>query len=170
MEEVKTFRNILVPTDFSEYSLAVCDYLFPLAQRNEVSIHMLFVVPDPVNEVYYSGFGSDPAYILQDALERAEKELQVLVARRLHDFENVKRAVRHGDPSHEIVDYAREKKMDLIVMATHGRTGLSHVLMGSVAEKVVRHSPIPVLTVKPEALQVSRLSQEDIEEQLHMPK
>jgi len=167
---MKTFRNILVPTDFSEYSLAVCDYLFPLTQRSEAGIHLLFVVPDPVNEVYYSGFGADPAYVLQDAIERAEKELDVLITQLLRDHQDVKRSVRHGDPSREIVKFAREEKMDLILMATHGRTGVSHVLMGSVAEKVIRHSPVPVLTVKPENLRTPPLSREDIEEQLHLPK
>jgi len=167
---MKTFRNILVPTDFSEYSLAVCDYLYPLTRRDEVGVHLLFVVPDPVNEVYYSGFGADPAYVLQDAIERADKELQIFIEHRLRDFQNVRRAVRHGEPSREIVRYAREEKIDLVLMATHGRTGLSHVLMGSVAEKVIRHSPIPVLTVKPENLQTPRLSPEDVEEQLHLPK
>ncbi len=60
----------------------------------------------------------------------------------------VETAVRRGDPVEEIVDYATEQRIDLIVIATHGRTGLGHVLLGSVAEPIIRHAPCPVLTIR----------------------
>jgi universal stress protein A len=165
---VKNLKNILVPTDFSEYSLAISEYLCSLAGSGEITVHLLHVVTEPVNEVYYSGFGIDPVNILQHGIEGAQKDLQDVVARRLHFDGDVRQVVRQGEPSREIVRYAEEEGIDLILMATHGRTGVSHVLVGSVAEKVVRYSPVPVLTVKPEALRSPRFMREDVEEQLHL--
>jgi nucleotide-binding universal stress UspA family protein len=66
------------------------------------------------------------------------------------------------------VKYASAEGMDLIIMATHGRTGLAHVVMGSIAEKVVRHSEVPVLTIKPLPLHPTWVKQQDVDEQLHL--
>lgn len=76
--------------------------------------------------------------------------------------------VKRGDAAREIVRFAEQEHIDLIVMATHGRTGLLHILVGSVTEKVVRYSRIPVLTVRPQHDSGSLLESEDIEEQLHL--
>ena len=165
---MKRIKNILVPTDFSDYSLAISEYLFSLAESGEATLHLLNVVPEPLNEVYYAGFGIDPVNILQHGIEGAQSDLRGVVERRLRYSGDVRQVVRQGEPYREIVRYATEENIDLILMATHGRTGLSHVLLGSVAEKVVRHSPVPVLTVKPEDLRTARFLREDIEEQLHM--
>jgi len=76
--------------------------------------------------------------------------------------------VRSGSAEAEILRFAEEEKIDLIVMATHGWTGLKHILMGSVTEKVVRRSPVPVLTVKPKSIGENLLTQEDIDINLHL--
>ncbi|HEX9614580.1 MAG TPA: universal stress protein [Bacteroidota bacterium] len=77
--------------------------------------------------------------------------------------------VRHGKAASTNVKTARDARMDLIVMSTHGRTGLGHVLMGSVAEKVVRYAPWPVLTMKPEEFrEVVALTEEDVAGSLHL--
>jgi len=77
--------------------------------------------------------------------------------------------VKTGSPAAVIKRFAEEEGMDLIVMATHGRTGLRYILMGSVAERVVRISSVPVLTVKPQPLREAILKREDIETELHLP-
>ncbi len=81
-----------------------------------------------------------------------QDEVKKFVEKIAPDQTKIIEAVRFGLPHKEIVDYARREDIDLIVIATHGRTGLNHIMMGSVAEKVVRFSPVPVLTIKPPKL------------------
>jgi len=78
-----------------------------------------------------------------------ELEIRDFVKKILPYQKKIVESVRYGQPYREIVDYARAEDIDLIVIATHGRTGLTHMVMGSVAEKIVRFSPVPVLTIKP---------------------
>jgi len=98
----------------------------------------------------------------------ALQQMTTIAGQFLSDCGTVKKIVRFGDPSKEIVTFAQEEKMDLIIISTHGRTGLSHVLLGSVTERVVRHSLVPVLTVKPLSIQNQIMEEEDIDEQLHL--
>jgi nucleotide-binding universal stress UspA family protein len=93
--------------------------------------------------------------------------LEEIVTRLFPGARSIVPVVRRGDPAREIVRFAREEGINLIVIATHGRTGLAHVLMGSVAEKVVRHATVPVLTAKPDSMRPPLMEQEDINEQLH---
>ncbi len=108
-------------------------------------LHVLHVVRDhPLVSVNLGEEG------IEDAVRTSpESALENLVRRMLPHQTKVIEAVRYGQVYKEIVTYARSEDIDLIVIATHGRTGLDHIVMGSVAEKVVRMSPVPVLTIKP---------------------
>lgn len=147
-------RRILVTTDFSHYSVAAFEYAFSLADIHNADVHVLHVA-----EAGSSG---------QE--EAARKCMQNFIVANVDEFQNVVRAVRTGVPHEEIARYAKECEVDLIVIATHGRTGLAHVLMGSVAEKVVRRAAVPVLTVKPAAMLEKLISEDDVREGLHIPR
>ena len=143
-------RNILVATDFSDSSATALDYGRSLARVFGARLHVLHVVETFV--VDSAAFGSAAAILpsLQVELEKAAEEtLQKLVTAEDRRELKAVAAIRSIDtPAHAVVEYARDEQIDLIVVGTHGRRGISHVLLGSVAEKVVRLAPCPVLTVR----------------------
>ena len=147
-------RNILVPTDFSDYSAAAIEHASTFAVMYNAHLHVLHVVkdsPTPAKQHTISGIENIPPYTHIPT----EDDLRKFVERWLIRQSKVIQAIRFGQPYKEIVKYAHDEDIDLIVIATHGRTGLPHMLTGSVAEKIVRFSPIPVLTVKPAKLIVA---------------
>lgn len=145
-------RRILFPTDFSEHAEYAWPYALEFAQEFGAEVHLLHVVAHPprVSEAYAMHFDAEKftealtheASATLERLEKTAKDRNVVS----------QTAVRIGVDFHEIIDYARTNRIDLIVMATHGRTGLAHALVGSVAEKVVRKAPCPVLTIKHPAM------------------
>ena len=142
-------KNVLVPTDFSEPSAAALAYGRDLARAYDARLHVLFV-EDDVNTRY--AMDSAPVFIpgLQDEIEKAA---QTRIADLLTDEDRIQLHARAEvrtsmSPASAIVNYARDLAIDLIVMGTQGRGGMSHVLMGSVAERVVRTAPCPVLTLR----------------------
>ena len=145
---MKTPKKILIPIDMSLYSLAGVEYGQEIANLFEAEVVLLLVDDEEMV------FGS----IVHD--ERREKTRHELILHAVqnllvnHDLvlRNLRIEVRTGSPAVEIVRAADELQADLIVLSTHGRTGLNHVLVGSVAEKVVRCAKCPVLTVKPEEI------------------
>jgi nucleotide-binding universal stress UspA family protein len=163
------FRNLLVPTDFSEPANHALHYAIEEAVVHHAKVTLLHVHPsDAGTDVYYvsglpaSGIGAgfdvvaggrlstgsvpEPTVVRRDLSEETLTRLRDLVPEAFRDTWEV--AIGVGRPADTIVRLARERNADLIVMATHGRTGLEHVVLGSVAEKVVRLAPCPVLTVK----------------------
>jgi nucleotide-binding universal stress UspA family protein len=148
-------NRILVPTDFSEFSQPAMDYGSAIAARFAAQLHLLHVVPDPAMLVPEAAAFSVESMQAQTDAMVAEAQLQLagLPAGGWDDGQPVVREIRVGTAFMEIIEYAREKEIDLIVIGTHGRSGLMHVLMGSVAERIVRKSPCPVLTVKPKGHQ-----------------
>lgn len=143
-------RTILAPTDFSQHAEAALRYAFGLAERLGASVHLLHALPEVVAPV-----GPEPMLVPTLPPEYyAESETRSLDAlnRIAHDGwgrpPEVHSAVRWGNAVDAIVGYARDQAIDLIVIATHGRTGLGHVLLGSVAERIVREAPCPVLTIR----------------------
>jgi nucleotide-binding universal stress UspA family protein len=142
------FTRILVPTDFSEPSDAALEYARTLAARFGASLHLLHILEHPVSGAFggEAYLGGSPAL---DATLRAEAE--AAMAARLPDAERTRlRAtaeIVEGPATATIVEYAQARQISLIVMGTHGRTGLAHALLGSVSEHVVRVAPCPVLTV-----------------------
>ena len=144
--------RILVPVDFSDPSLQALDYAIEFGQPFKPEFVVLYVL----EPVYYPGpgdmYGPSPGYdmgLVYRELERAGREQLSRIAAKLQKKRlTVRTLLRVGTASHVIVETAKKLKADLIIMSTHGRTGLSHVVMGSVAEKVVRSAACPVLTVR----------------------
>lgn len=164
------FKHLLVPTDFSEPANNALRYAIEEAVLHHAKVTLLHVLPpDTQTDVHYvtgeplprppGGFDptaggrvggsapvSQPEIVRRDRGEEALTQLRDLVANAFQGPWEVEVAMGH--PADSIARVARERSADLIVMSTHGRTGLKHVLLGSVAEKVVRLAPCPVLTVK----------------------
>jgi len=145
-------RRILFPTDFSESADHAWIFALQFAQDCGADVHVLHVVAPPprLTEAYSMNF--DPVKFSAVVTAEAETFLDRLVEGAKDRHLTFHREVRIGVDFHEIIDYARKHEIDLIVMATHGRTGLAHALVGSVAEKVVRKASCPVLTVKHPAM------------------
>jgi len=144
-------RSILLPTDFSECGNYALSYAAALARTFNASIICLNVIEPIVPTVGYSGM-TEPmpiADIAEQMEDSAERELPKLAECDECAGLNVEEMVAHGEAASEIVRVAKERAVDLIVIASHGRTGLGRILFGSTAEAVVRHAACPVLVVKP---------------------
>jgi len=144
-------NNILVPTDCSELSKDAVEYAIRFAKQFKARLILLMVtVSEPLTVLNDYGYFSPELHqkIILEAERRAEAELKQFWKENGDPEVNVELINLKGDPFTEIIRYATENEVDLVVMGTHGRTGLKHVIMGSVAEKVVRYSPHPVLTIK----------------------
>lgn len=134
-------ENVLVAVDFDDASMVALTYARTLATNFGARLHVLHVLENP----FLRAVGNDPRVIeagvtrrLADSLTPEDRQALAAVA-----------AVRKSDsPADEIVKYAQDEQIDLVVMGTHGRPGVTHLLMGSVAEKVVRSAPCPVLTIR----------------------
>ena len=143
------FKRILVPVDFSPPSDAALEYARSVAARYDASLHLLHVAEDPYRafysaEVYVPEVEGLREEVLSDTEKRLKNQLRPPDVTEFHaTAESI-----IGTPAGSIVEYATGHDIDLIVMGTHGRGGMSHLLMGSVAERVVRTAPCPVLTVR----------------------
>ncbi|MCA9084743.1 MAG: universal stress protein [Planctomycetaceae bacterium] len=148
-------NKVLVPTDFSDYSAAAMRYACEVSRRFGSQMHLLHVVADAAMLIPETTefVGEALADATHAAITRATERLNGMPNCAFQSDREVIRCVRAGSPVTEIVRYAKEADVDLIVLGTHGRTGLSHLLMGSVAENIVRIAPCSVLTVKPEGHQ-----------------
>ncbi|MFC3477877.1 universal stress protein [Halobacterium litoreum] len=139
------YDHVLLPTDGSEGTAAAAEHAASLADAYDATVHVL-AVADERNR-----FESPSAGIAAEAWEESERERAEAAvdetASALPDGVAVERVVTEGIPHEAIVEYAEDSGADVVVMGTHGRTGIDHYLVGSVAEKVVRTSPVPVMTV-----------------------
>lgn len=146
-------QRILLPTDFSEHSKAAEKAACNLSDQNRAELHVLHVLQDFLLTVPQTAAAlMVPPQSLEDEVTFAEQEIQRVPASVWANGKKVVRAVRIGSTYDSIVQYATENAIDLIVLGTHGRTGLRHVLLGSVAERVVQHAPCSVLVVRPDRL------------------
>ncbi len=142
-------QRILVPTDFSEYSQNALRYGAAFAEKFGAELFLLHVFQD-LAVFQPEAVAVSPAAIppVEELKQAAQAALQKAVADGRFKGLTLQREVREGTPHEEIIGFAQEKSIDLIVMGTHGRGWLAHVLLGSVTEKVVRKAPCPVLTVR----------------------
>ena len=141
--------TILVPTDFSETADAALEFAGLLAARLGASLHLLHVFTDP----YSAPVGTDPfAPVQPEMQERALEDARACLTTRLAAYQSAAQpgtlAIVSGLTAKQIAQYAADHAIGLIVMGTHGRRGIAHLLLGSVAEHVVRIAPCPVLTVR----------------------
>lgn len=142
-------HRILIPTDFSKYSQSALIYAAAFAEKFAAELYLLHVVQDLALFIPDMVTVTPPLAPSVDQLTAAARDAfeRIIQENHLHGF-TVHRQVRQGTPFYEIIRFAKETDIDLIVMGTHGHTGLAHVLLGSVTEKVVRKAPCPVLTVR----------------------
>lgn len=144
------FKKILFCTDFSDDAHWAFTYALQLAKTFKSKLYILHVVPAPVHPEQLS------IYLSPEKLEELKASQKIEVDRQLHthyldkmgDFKEYEVQFKEGEPFLEIIQTAKRESVGVIVMGTHGRTGLDHILFGSTAEKVVRKSPCPVLTVR----------------------
>jgi nucleotide-binding universal stress UspA family protein len=157
-----TLQTILVPTDFSECSNAAVRYGFALAENFGASVHLLNVVQDPYLLPWAAESFTVPIPdILKDWEREAKRQLTECVP--VGTAVKALAATRVGSPDREIVRYAAENEIDLIVIGTHGRGALGHMLLGSVAERVVRTAPCGVLAVRHPQREFIAEEQRDVE-------
>ena len=141
-------KKILVPIDFSDYSKSALKYAVNFCKNFNAEMILIYVV-EPV--IYPPDFSMGQIAIPSvnaEWDERARQELDKLAKEEIPDNVPVKTIIKTGKPFLEIIENAGELDVDLIIIATHGRTGVEHILFGSTAEKVVRKAPCPVLTLR----------------------
>ncbi len=153
----------MVPIDMSVLSITALQYAEDIAEHFGAEITVVYVA-----EI------GDPQAKFQKKDKENDKVIKSALAHLLLDHNVVTQSlrieIRHGSPAAEIVKASNDLLTDLIIMCTHGRSGLSHMLMGSVAEKVVRLAACPVLTIKPEVFRdLVNLTQDDVADGLHLP-
>lgn len=160
------FKRILCPVDLSTFSLEAVKLGVKIAESSDAGLYLLHVIDNPFDELYLTPITeTDPASLAlysREPVKRAKimeatiGHSKVLLKQFCHEWvehlPNVRYVIATGDPFEKIVDVAEDQRIDLIVIATHGRTGLHRLIIGNVAEKVVRHAPCPVLTVKPRVM------------------
>ncbi len=145
---MKDFKTILFAVDFSQSSDYAFQFALSLAKKYDARLLIIHVINEPVD---LRGF-----YVPHISFEKLEQEIEVGAKKmmekfcrtQIKDYSKYESFIVPGIPYDEIIKKAQEQSADLILMGTHGRTGLDHVLFGSTAEKVVRKSPVPVMTVR----------------------
>jgi len=142
-------KKVLCPVDFSENAGHALDYAIAFATVHHAELRIMHVMQLP-----WLAVPTDPmapefsAEVMNDYADSCKRQLDALVESVTDQYAHVTHELCSGAPFMEIIRVAREQSIDLIVIGTHGRTGLAHMMMGSVAEKVVRKAPCPVLSVK----------------------
>jgi nucleotide-binding universal stress UspA family protein len=145
------FTRILIPTDFSGPSDAALQYARTVATKFGGTLHLLHVIEDPYRAAYATEvYVPEVTGLRDDLVADAKVRLQALLSQADVSRLGATADATIGTPAWTIVEYATGHDIDLIVMGTHGRGGVSHLLMGSVAERVVRTAPCPVLTTRGE--------------------
>jgi nucleotide-binding universal stress UspA family protein len=142
-------EKILFPTELREYSLKILPFVISMSEKYNSTIYLLHVIED------FSKWGGFyiPHISLdiyqKEALDAAEVFMDKVCEEQMQGCPNFERRIRSGDPDAEILKIIESEDIDLVVMGTHGYKGLEHAIFGSVAEKVVKNSTVPVLTINP---------------------
>jgi nucleotide-binding universal stress UspA family protein len=145
-----TIKKILAPTDFSKHASTAVRYACELAECLGAELHLLHILADlvvPAGPDPMLVAGMPPEYYAE-AEEQAKRTLETLPPTDYPKPASVVRATRWGEAVEEVIAYATEHSIDLIAIATHGRTGIGHFLLGSAAERILREAPCPVLTIR----------------------
>ncbi len=143
-------RMILVPIDFSLHSKNALKYAVPMARQFRAAVRLVYVV-EPTVYPADLGFGQVVLPGVEEELrEKGGEELQALIQKEIGKTVPASWTVRTGNPHQEILREAEDANVDLIVVATHGHSGVEHMLFGSTADRIVRHARCPVLTIRPQ--------------------
>lgn len=154
-------QHLIVPTDLSSFSLTVLRYAVEITELFHARLTVVHVVDRHAEHAHLSD--ADRERVVRKAIDELLDDFKV-------EPRGIGVVVRHGHAAAEIVRAAHDLKGDLIVMCTHGRTGMRQVLVGSVAEKVVRSAVCPVLTMRPEEFrEIVALTENDVAGDLHLP-
>lgn len=143
-------NQILLPTDFSPQAEVARSWACQLCEQFKAELHLLHVLESHPGATPAFGMGLAPPQSVKESIPLIRKILDDYIDSEWKSKNQVAISIRDGAAFVEIVRYARDSDIDLIVLSTHGRTGIPHMMMGSVAERVVRSAPCPVLTVRPE--------------------
>lgn len=144
----ETINRILVPVDFSDYSRQALRAAQEWAGLYDATIDALHVVPEALHPAFYVGGVSSIYDMDPDIQETVQERLETFVADTGGTSVEIRSHVKIGDAASDIVEFVDDHQIDLVTMSTHGRTGLDRFLLGSVAEKIVRHVRSPVVTMK----------------------
>lgn len=143
-------KNIVVPTDLSRHSISAFDYAASLAEQFSATIHLVHILDKIPPLIAVNSLKISEEELMQSLEDGAIEKLEETTTNlRRSTTATVVSAIRKGVDYEEIISYATELNAELIVIATHGRTGVLHTLLGSVAEKIIRFSKIPVLVTTP---------------------
>jgi len=149
MIDYPKYKKVLFCTDFSKISDCAFDYAFGIAKRDEGVLYILNVTPPPHQPNFVN------TYLSKEQLDKIDANHQEYLAKmfndrylnHIKDKTKVKIVTESGREDDKILEFVQKEKIDIIVIGTHGRTGIEHVFLGSVAEKVIRRSPIPVFII-----------------------
>lgn len=143
-------KQILWPTDFSELSLHAAAYARAFHEHFGAELHVIHVIPPPLTPDVSVMISAEAPVAIADAevLGASQAALDKIMSEQFAGVAGIRREAFYGTPWQGICDYAARESIDLIIVGTHGRTGLSHAVIGSTAERIVQHAPCPVLTVK----------------------
>ena len=142
---VREFKKILCPTDFSDASYHALEYALQFVRRSKGTLIVPHILHDTMSPEFRP---SGHALPFEAVAEAAAAKLQEVWQEKLDSYPDCKFPVEIGDPFSEILTIQKDTNADLVVISTHGRTGLTHVLIGSVAEKLVRHATCPVFVIR----------------------
>lgn len=143
------FKKILFPVDLSEASPKIVPYVTEMAKKFDSEIHILFVAR--AFQYFTSIYVPHPSVdLFENAVaEGGRKSIEEFAEKYFKETEKIKIAVANGDAAEEIINYIKEKDIDLLIMGTHGRKGIDKLIFGSVAEKVTKTTPIPMMLINP---------------------
>jgi universal stress protein A len=144
------FQRFLVPVDYSDNSLRSLAFAADLALRLDAKLVIVHVWDRPtyVSDAVLVGHGQSQRPLGELIRENAQKDMLDFLSKASVPAGLVEKSeLASGDPAHALLDLTKAEKYDLVIIGTHGRSGLAHLLLGSVAEKLIRHSTVPVLTV-----------------------
>ncbi len=149
MIEYPKYKKVLFCTDFSESSDCAFDYAFGIAKRDEAVLYILHVISINPHASYLDNYMTKEYWdkLKETMQEDIDKKCNDKYLSQIKDKTKVKTVTKSGREDEEILKFAQKENIDIIVIGTHGRTGIKHVLVGSVAEKIVRYSPIPVFII-----------------------
>jgi len=149
MMEYPKYKKVLFCTDFSENSDYAFEFAFGIAKRDEGLLYILHVIPHIPNQEMLRGYVSEDILrnIQKDLEQELEDNYKEHYTKKIEDAVRFEVVTKSGREDEEILKFAKDEKVDIIVVGTHGRTGIEHVFFGSVAEKTLRHSPFPLFVI-----------------------
>lgn len=143
------FKKILFPCDFSPTTSKILKYVLSIAEKYNSEVYLFHAVQNlkEMGDLYIPRFSLE--FDQQKLIEAAEKTIESFCDTEMQSCPNFKKRIVAGDPASEILRLIKDEDFDLVIMGTHGRKGLEETIFGSVAENVVKKSPVPVLTINP---------------------